>query len=438
MKRESKLKNTILVIALLSICACNKEQVGNTVATSSAATNKVYNAENVVTSNVPTINPTSEPTEKPEPTPTVSPISVKTVKLSDEVTIKVEMGEKECSICKITAKKSCRKIVIPGKVDGKPVTKIEYEYRWQPIEDSTYNIFGKENNNSDVEEGTPEDWYEANNKNIEEIILPDSIRRIKGYSFMGLTGLRKIKLPKNLEKISTRTFARCSRLTRIDIPKKCKKFGMGAFILCSNLKRIHIQKGNKNYVEIGDCILKRDKMYMYTFANFKKNIVIPKEVKGFCGDSFNYFKPSTITLSKKNKYLKMRSNCLYEKKTGKLVFVKSNSKREVKVPNGVKVLGKEIAVVGYVNKITLPKTVRVWCEQWARHMYTEHGNTESTVIVVKGNRVPRFKGNGYVVIPIGVEFEFKEKVARKYNKLFKKHGCRIIKTNQNTYYSDLK
>ncbi|MCR5796310.1 MAG: hypothetical protein K6G63_00115 [Eubacterium sp.] len=190
MKRESKLKNTILVIALLSICACNKEQVGNTVATSSAATNKVYNAENAVASNVPTINPTSEPTEKPEPTPTVSPISVKTVKLSDEVTIKVEMGEKECSICKITAKKSCRKIVIPGKVDGKPVTKIEYEYRWQPIEDSTYNIFGKENNNSDVEEGTPEDWYEANNKNIEEIILPDSIRRIKGYSFMGLTGLR--------------------------------------------------------------------------------------------------------------------------------------------------------------------------------------------------------------------------------------------------------
>ncbi len=208
---------------------------------------------------------------------------------------------------------------------------------------------------------------------------------------------------------------------------------MGAFILCSNLKRIHIQKGNKNYVEIGDCILKRDKMYMYTFANFKKNIVIPKEVKGFCGDSFNYFKPSTITLSKKNKYLKMKNNCLYEKKTGKLVFVKSNSKREVKVPNGVKVLGKEIAVVGYVNKLVLPKTVRVWCEQWAKHMFTEHGN-ERLVIEIKGKKMPKFRGNGYLAISTHLYFKLNANMKEKYDKLFRKHGYRLGKSAKKNLY----
>ena len=75
-------------------------------------------------------------------------------------------------------------------------------------------------------------------KEIEKVVLPDSVIAIYDYSFYDCSNLKEITFPENLEIIGSYAFYKCGELTEIVFPEKVSVIGEDAFSLCSNLSGI--------------------------------------------------------------------------------------------------------------------------------------------------------------------------------------------------------
>ncbi|MDP8052297.1 Mur ligase family protein [Pasteurella atlantica] len=80
----------------------------------------------------------------------------------------------------------------------------------------------------------------AENKTIEEIVLPDSMRNISRAAFRGCSNLKKIKLPLSLNVIEINAFRECRSLERVEIPYGTTHIDDNVFTDCVNLKQVII------------------------------------------------------------------------------------------------------------------------------------------------------------------------------------------------------
>ncbi|MCD8089172.1 MAG: leucine-rich repeat protein [Clostridiales bacterium] len=103
----------------------------------------------------------------------------------------------------------------------------------------------------ELEEGTVGigDWAFSMCDYLEEIIIPDSVKRISEAAFYGCTGLSSVQLGNRTEEIGLQSFERCSGLTEITLPDSLKILGEYAFC-ASGLKNVEIPASVE---EIGDC-----------------------------------------------------------------------------------------------------------------------------------------------------------------------------------------
>ena len=70
-------------------------------------------------------------------------------------------------------------------------------------------------------------FYE--NKNIQEVILPDTLRIIENNAFNLCENLEKITFPEGLERIDDNAFCNCLDLVSITVPNSIKYVGYGLF-----------------------------------------------------------------------------------------------------------------------------------------------------------------------------------------------------------------
>ena len=105
-------------------------------------------------------------------------------------------------------------------------------------------------------------------KNVEKVIVPDSIVKIKHKTFAYCPKLKSIFIPDSVKYIGEFAFEWCEKLTTINIPDSIEYIGCGIFYDCMNLTSINIP----------DSIKKIEK---YTFVNCRKitSISIPKSVE---------------------------------------------------------------------------------------------------------------------------------------------------------------
>ena len=75
---------------------------------------------------------------------------------------------------------------------------------------------------------------------IEELILPEGLKRIEGEAFKNCDSLRTIQFPKSLEEIGYEAFSDCKSLTEIVLPEGTKEIGIRAFAACKSLRVIRI------------------------------------------------------------------------------------------------------------------------------------------------------------------------------------------------------
>ena len=109
-------------------------------------------------------------------------------------------------------------LVIPEKIDGITVTKIDF-------------------------------MGQVQNLSVKKIIMPDTVKSIAQFGMTGFKGIEEIKLSNSLESIGSEAFMGCSRLKTIEIPSTVNKIGYSAFDGCTNLKEIYINR-NLNEIEI--------------------------------------------------------------------------------------------------------------------------------------------------------------------------------------------
>ncbi len=68
-----------------------------------------------------------------------------------------------------------------------------------------------------------------NGKNLEEVVIPDSVTEIQDYAFAGNKTLKSVKLSSKLRVLGINSFFNCRALEQIELPASLKEIGTYAF-----------------------------------------------------------------------------------------------------------------------------------------------------------------------------------------------------------------
>ena len=122
-------------------------------------------------------------------------------------------------------------------------------------------------------------------ENVENIVLPDTIKTIGKEAFGSCKSLKDIDLSDNLTAISDTMFYGCESLKSIEIPETVNSVGTGAFWNCTRLRKVNIPEGVK------------DINYMTFAGTMLTSITLPKSVQRISRSAFDdcgYLKSITI------------------------------------------------------------------------------------------------------------------------------------------------
>jgi len=77
---------------------------------------------------------------------------------------------------------------------------------------------------------------------FENLIIPDSVRKIGNNAFAGLKALRSVTIPKSVTYIGSDAFANCTQLSQVNLTNGLLEIGGQVFKGCTSLKEITIPK----------------------------------------------------------------------------------------------------------------------------------------------------------------------------------------------------
>lgn len=255
---------------------------------------------------------------------------------------------------KICNAKRITKLVIPSKLDGKPVYKLCSEQEEPVGADNLFGIYVDDENSNFV----PQKIIKQTAK-IKKIVLPDTIVDISEYCFMGLQDGKSINIPKGLRK---------------NVEYICKDVKWKKFKVSGKNKKYKVQNG---------VLLSKNGKTMYTTVRPLKKLSIPKSVTkienlyGSCcysKDTVEIYIPKTLTqddigclfasnhyvkfnISPKNKKYGIANGCIYNKKNKHLVVGVTKNDTFV-VPKEIKYLNRVHFAAKRVKKMVIPASVK--------------------------------------------------------------------------------
>ena len=106
-------------------------------------------------------------------------------------------------------------------------------------------------------------------RDLENIIIPNTIVNIDNSSFYGCKSLKKIIIPPLVSEISDYTFNDCSSLTELLIPESIKSIGWHAFNGCSSLTKLSIPEN----------VIIKSTSFLFDDCCSLKSVNLPKSVK---------------------------------------------------------------------------------------------------------------------------------------------------------------
>ena len=79
-----------------------------------------------------------------------------------------------------------------------------------------------------------------NGQEIKNLIIPETVQKLKSYVFLGCSGLTSVVIPNSVTSIGEGTFYECSGLTSVEIPNSVTAIGKETFQGCSGLTSVVI------------------------------------------------------------------------------------------------------------------------------------------------------------------------------------------------------
>ncbi len=194
----------------------------------------------------------------------------------------------------------------------------------------------------------------ADCKSLEQVNIPNTVKRINDEAFHCCSSLKTITIPEGVTEIGRRAFADCKSLEQVNIPNTVKQIGDGAFYRCESLKTITIPEGvtilwntiihtfyYNSGVEYG----------LFYGCESLKTITIPEGVTEIGTEAFYHCKsleqvniPNTV------------------KQIGDGAFHKCESLKAITIPEGVTEIGRRaFADCKSLEQVNIPNTVKqIW------------------------------------------------------------------------------
>lgn len=111
--------------------------------------------------------------------------------------------------------------------------------------------------------------YGVVNKEVTEIVIPDSVVSIKPNSFKGCKKLKTVKIPDSVEVIGSSAFMDCSSLKEIVLPQNLVTIDANVFTGCTSLRKVTIKENVASIALTGFIDCKRLEEFIISPANSK-------------------------------------------------------------------------------------------------------------------------------------------------------------------------
>ena len=115
-----------------------------------------------------------------------------------------------------------------------------------------------------------------NGEEIKDLVIPNSVTRIRDYAFEGCSGLTSVTIPNSVTTIGYNAFQSCLRLTSLTIGNSVFSIGGNAFWGCTALTSVTI--GN-SVTSIGN--------YAFRYCSSLTSVTIPNSVTSIGDDAFS-------------------------------------------------------------------------------------------------------------------------------------------------------
>lgn len=165
------------------------------------------------------------------------------------------------------------KLIIPSEYEGKPVTTIPLKGFYDcknlqsvimadsitEVENSAFrncsSLYASKLSNelSKIASSTFDGC-----KNLKKVVMPYGLKSIENYAFFDCTALTEINLPETLEYIGERAFRGCSSLQSLHIPAKVNRMGTKLIAYTDSLTTLTVDSDNAAYKSENNCIIKKE------------------------------------------------------------------------------------------------------------------------------------------------------------------------------------
>ena len=190
----------------------------------------------------------------PDPNPGGDSDPTPTPGILDKLTYEIENGKVTITDCDTSLSGD---IVLPSKIEGKPVTSI-----------GNYAFFLC--------------------SSLTSITIPDSVTSIGDSAFYRCSSLTSITIPSSVTSIGNFAFKDCSSLTSITIPSSVTSIGSYAFDGCSKLNQINVDTANTAYSSMNGVLFNKVKTELIRYPEGKTDTsyAIPNSVTSIDYDAF--------------------------------------------------------------------------------------------------------------------------------------------------------